>query len=341
MQMQILHNEHKELGTLLRMRLWRLLLDSADATDSEVLISSAATPERLIESAATMLEEDLAHFARVDPASHGDAQLILQTYSSFACTVCYRLAHAILTVDGDSVHRKRAARWLADKGKVISGVDIHPSATIGRRLVLDHAIGTVVGETSEIGDDCYILGGVILGALGISRNPAGKRHPKLGNGVQVGSYARVLGPITVGDNAFIAAHCVVTDNVPINGRVSIVNQVQLHYGGLSEEPNSRVRVSGVGIVSRDLVIMGTGFRHPKVDILDEDFRVLPAIKTRVLCIDSNTVRISILRATVRRDKVPGSLHLRIRDVGDQITVLAPTGLTQMVAEDCDLKAICA
>ena len=76
---------------------------------------------------------------------------------------------------------------------VLSGAEIHPAARIGRRFVLDHGYGTVIGETCEIGHDCYILCGVTLGARGIANNPDGKRHPRLGNNVEVGSGARVLG----------------------------------------------------------------------------------------------------------------------------------------------------
>ena len=92
-----------------------------------------------------------------------------------------------------------------------TGIEIHPGATIGHRLVIDHGMGIVIGETAEIGDDCLLYQGVTLGGTGKDK---GKRHPTLGNNVMVGSGAKVLGPFTVGDNARIAAGAVVLSAVP-------------------------------------------------------------------------------------------------------------------------------
>ena len=82
--------------------------------------------------------------------------------------------------------------------------------------MLDHAVGTVIGETCVIGDDAYILGGVTLGAAGIANNPATARHPRLGDRVQVGAFARILGRVTIGDDVFIGPHCTITQDVPAN-----------------------------------------------------------------------------------------------------------------------------
>ena len=97
-----------------------------------------------------------------------------------------------------------------------TGIEIHPGATIGRRLVIDHGTGIVIGETAEIGDDCLLYQGVTLGGTG---KDVGKRHPTLGNNVMVGSGAKVLGPFRVGDNARIAANAVVLREVPSGATV--------------------------------------------------------------------------------------------------------------------------
>ena len=97
-----------------------------------------------------------------------------------------------------------------------TGIEIHPGANIGRRLVIDHGTGIVIGETAEIGDDCLLYQGVTLGGTG---KDVGKRHPTLGNNVMVGSGAKVLGPFKVGDNARIAANSVVLREVPDNATV--------------------------------------------------------------------------------------------------------------------------
>jgi len=102
------------------------------------------------------------------------------------------------------------ARWLAHWSRFLTGIEIHPGATIGRRVFIDHGMGVVVGETAEIGDDTTLYHGVTLG--GTSWNK-GKRHPTLGNGVVVGAGAKILGPIHIGDNAKIGSNAVVVRNV--------------------------------------------------------------------------------------------------------------------------------
>ena len=124
-----------------------------------------------------------------------------------------------------AIRMHRRARWFYDRGhffiaRLISqravrktGIEIHPGATIGRRLFIDHGTGVVIGETTEIGDDVTIYQGVTLGGTGKDH---GKRHPTIGNNVMIGSGAKVLGPFKVGDNSRIAAGAVVLDTVPDN-----------------------------------------------------------------------------------------------------------------------------
>lgn len=102
---------------------------------------------------------------------------------------------------------------LSQWGRFFTGIEIHPGATIGKGLFIDHGSGVVIGETTIIGDDCLIYQGVTLGGTG---KDTGKRHPTLGNNVMVGSGAKILGPFTVGDNARIAANAVVLEAVPAN-----------------------------------------------------------------------------------------------------------------------------
>jgi serine O-acetyltransferase len=103
------------------------------------------------------------------------------------------------------------ARAVSQWSRRRTGVEIHPAAKIGRRLVIDHGMGIVIGETTEIGDDCLLYQGVTLGGTGKDQ---GKRHPTLGNNVMVGSGAKVLGPFKVGDNSRIAANAVVLKEIP-------------------------------------------------------------------------------------------------------------------------------
>lgn len=105
------------------------------------------------------------------------------------------------------------ARWISQRSRRATGIEIHPGAKIGRRFVIDHGMGVVIGETAEIGDDVLIYQGVTLGGTG---KDVGKRHPTIGNNVLIGSGAKILGPFKVGDNSRIAANAVVLKEVPPN-----------------------------------------------------------------------------------------------------------------------------
>ena len=115
----------------------------------------------LIQPAAQEVAEDLIAYAWRDPASRGRGELILESYASFKAVLYYRLAHRVWNLP-DQPHGQfcAIALTLSNQGKILSGAEIHPAARIGRRFVLDHGFGTVIGETCEIGNDCYILCGV-------------------------------------------------------------------------------------------------------------------------------------------------------------------------------------
>ena len=111
---------------------------------------------------------------------------------------------------------KFLARWVSQRAVRKTGIEIHPGATIGRRLVIDHGVGIVIGETTEIGDDVLIYQGVTLGGTG---KDVGKRHPTIGNNVMISAGAKVLGPFKIGDNSRVAAGAVVLNEVPPNSTV--------------------------------------------------------------------------------------------------------------------------
>ena len=154
-----------------------------------------------------MLMETLSAYQKRDPASRGKLEIFL-LYAGVHATIYYRLAHWL------HLHRCRfLARCISQWARFWTNIEIHPGAAIGRRLVIDHGAGIVIGETTEIGDDVLLYQGVTLGGTG---KDVGKRHPTLGNNVMVGSGARVLGPITINDNARIAAGAVVLQDGPAN-----------------------------------------------------------------------------------------------------------------------------
>ena len=151
------------------------------------------------------LTELLAAYQARDPAARSKLEIFL-LYPGVHAIINHRIAHWLYLH-----HRFFLARCVSQWSRFWTGIEIHPGATIGHRLVIDHGMGIVIGETAEIGDDCLLYQGVTLGGTGKDK---GKRHPTLGNNVMVGSGAKVLGPFTVGDNARIASTGVVLSEVP-------------------------------------------------------------------------------------------------------------------------------
>ena len=153
----------------------------------------------------TRLGETLRAYQARDPAARSRLEIFL-LYPGVHALIFHRVSHWLWR------HRLRfLARLNSQLARHCTGIEIHPGATIGRRLVMDHGMGVVIGETTEIGDDCLIYHGVTLGGTGKDQ---GKRHPTLGNNVLIGAGAKVLGPFSVGDNARIAANAVVLSEVP-------------------------------------------------------------------------------------------------------------------------------
>ena len=151
------------------------------------------------------LKEDIAVVFDRDPAARSTFEVVT-TYPGFHAMLIHRLAHRLW-----GMQWKWLARFTSHIGRWLTGIEIHPGATIGRRVFIDHGMGVVIGETAEIGDDCTLYHGVTLG--GTSWNK-GKRHPTLKNGAVVGAGAKILGPITIGANARIGSNAVVVKDVP-------------------------------------------------------------------------------------------------------------------------------
>lgn len=161
------------------------------------------TVKRFIET----VNNDVDSVRERDPAAKSKME-VLFLYSGVHALVAYRVAHKLYL----SKHYF-PARLISQVARGITGIEIHPGATIGKGLFIDHGMGVVIGETTEIGDDCTLYQGVTLGGTG---KDTGKRHPTLGNNIMVGAGAKVLGPVEIGDNAKIAAGAVVLRDIPEN-----------------------------------------------------------------------------------------------------------------------------
>ncbi|MCV7224809.1 serine O-acetyltransferase EpsC [Mycolicibacterium komossense] len=152
------------------------------------------------------LREDLQNARTHDPAARGDVENAL-VYSGLHAIWSYRLAHRLWAKPA----LRGPARILTQFTRFLTGIEIHPGATIGRRFFIDHGMGVVIGETTEIGDDVMLYHGVTLGGRSLQQ---GKRHPTLGSRVTVGAGAKILGPLNIGDDSAIGANSVVTHDVP-------------------------------------------------------------------------------------------------------------------------------
>lgn len=165
---------------------------------------------------------DIDAIKQRDPAATGDIEVLL-LYSGLHALLAYRVSHK-LYLGG----HKFSARAVSQAARFLTGIEIHPGATIGKGLVIDHGMGVVIGETAEIGDNCTLYQGVTLGGTG---KDIGKRHPTLGNNVLVGAGAKVLGPILIEDNSKVAANAVVLKDIAENSTAVGIPAKVVRQGG--------------------------------------------------------------------------------------------------------------
>ncbi len=154
------------------------------------------------------LSEDIRAILERDPSVRSGVETFFTSPGLTAISI-YRVANRLWRW-----RRRILARMISNYARFITGIEIHPGAKLGRRLVIDHGVGVVIGETAEVGDDVLIFQGVTLGGKSFE---TGKRHPTIGNRVIIGAGAKLIGPISVGDDAKIGANAVITKDVPASG----------------------------------------------------------------------------------------------------------------------------
>ena len=227
------------------------------------------------------IREDIQCVFARDPAARGVWEVIT-CYPGFHALQLHRVSHALWGM---------GLRWLArfwSHGiRFVTGIEIHPGATIGRRVFIDHGMGVVIGETAVIGDDCTLYHGVTLG--GVSWNQ-GKRHPTLGKGVVVGAGAKILGPFEVGDGAKIGSNSVVVKAVPAGATVvGIPARVVEHASARGEAARMAFDAYAVG-----------------ADLDDPLNKVLATLGSRTEDIDGRLAE--ILRRLEELEKTPADSH---------------------------------
>ena len=220
------------------------------------------------------LREDLASVRERDPAARSTFE-VLTCYPGIHALMFHRLAHAAW---GRGWHW--LGRFVSHLSRFLTGIEIHPGASIGRRVFIDHGMGVVIGETAEIGDDCTIYQAVTLGGTSLYRGT--KRHPTLGRGVVVGAGAKVLGGFTVGDGAKIGSNAVVVKPVPA-GATAVGNPARVidpERDAAREQKAEQIGFSAYG-VTRDMDDPVSKALHGLLDHSVETDRRLQAIIARL------------------------------------------------------------
>ena len=193
----------------------------------------------------TRLGETLRAYQARDPAARSRLEIFL-LYPGVHAVIYHRAAHFLYR------HKlKFLARLVSQWSRFWTGIEIHPGAKLGRRLVIDHGMGIVIGETAEVGDDCLIYHGVTLGGTG---KDSGKRHPTIGNNVMISCVAKVLGPFRVGDGSRIASNAVVLSEIPDHATAVGV-------------PAQVVRVKGKKVVDYATEVDQTSVKDPTLEKL--------------------------------------------------------------------------
>lgn len=198
-----------------------------------------------------LAREDIETVYRKDPAARSIAE-VLTSYPGLHALWLHRVAHGLW-----KRNRIALARWLSHVNRFLTGIEIHPGARIGRRFLIDHGSGVVIGETAEIGDDVLMYQGAVLGGTSSERT---KRHPTIGNDVVIGAHAIVLGDITVGDGAQVGSGSVVVRPVPEGATV-------------------------VGVPGRIVRINGRRLRQPSPEPLDHASLPDPVVETLRCMVD--------------------------------------------------------
>jgi len=266
---EILRGIRREVLSALDMQL--VSMPTLGLTSSELA--------HIADSALRFIWEDLLTLANRDKAADGSVRYVKGTYKTFEAVMYYRLANTLYHCQSlPTAVRHQLARNITEIAKTSTTIEIHPGAKIGRRFAIDHGTQTVIGEMCEIGDDCYVLNNVTMGAREIGKLMEGRRHPILGNRVSVGAHVGIFGPVEIGDDVTINPHCVVTENIPSGCKVYIVNQLQIWH---SPEGDG---VEIYGVVPREpgvVAVHGLGLTNASLYVVDEESQPIPQLAVRI------------------------------------------------------------
>lgn len=186
---------------------------------------------------------DLNTFLAKDPSNGGDFIIIIKYNLPYQAVLLYRIANCLYYKD-----HKDLAMSISEFAKLKTGIEIHPAAQIGDNFVIDHGLGTVIGETTVIGQDCYILQSVILGSNSITDHKKHDRHPKIGNNVEIGAFSKILGNIRIGNNVKISPNSIITKDIDDNSRIVVSSYFQI------ERNQSNIKYTGYQVMNNKIII---------------------------------------------------------------------------------------
>jgi len=257
----------------------------------------------------------------------------LPTFDSFESVMYYRISNTLYYCKSINKElRVETALAISEEAKVKTGIFIHPAAKIGERFVIDYGVGTVIGDTCKIGDDCYMLQGVILGSKNIKDNISGKKdHPIIGKNVVIAAFARIVGDVKIGDDAVINPHCIITQDVPEKTEVVITNQLQLCTPPLKE----KIKIYGIvpengGIFS----IYGTNFTNPSLSLVDENQEEIKEIECSIISNDAKFIKCKLsLKDKIDPkgfEKYQNIIKMKIKFKMDLIIITNSMGLNEAI-----------
>ncbi|MBC8756866.1 serine acetyltransferase [Kordia sp. YSTF-M3] len=197
---------------------------------AELVALNVLFTEDILNKTAALIYDDL--YARVKQDPIAITPFLIYTISkSFKVIFYYRIANAVSYFNHEDFETSKICKYysylLSEVAAKDTKIEIHPEAIIGERFVIDHGVNTVIGATSIIGNDCTILNNVLLGAKKITCNPKGKRHPTIGNNVNIAGGVRILGAVSIGDNTQIGPDCMIINNIPSNSTVRKESSCQI------------------------------------------------------------------------------------------------------------------
>ena len=285
-------------------------------------------------------------------------EYVINSYSCVEAVIHYRVANYIYYYNEiDNLTRTRISRKICEEIKNRYQIDIHPEARIGVPFILDHGFGTVIGQTAEIGNNCYFLNCVTLGAAGIGQNPHGKRHPTIkdnvkigidevddgqkstikdhatvGDDVEIGAHVGIYGPVVIGNDVRINPHCMIGIDVPDHHTVTVSTQVQMcHLHTKEKKAIYNVSIYGVIPVKNDhILIFGENLDFSSSYLVDEHYNIFTTCTVSIQEMDRNKIllKLTLVKNFNKSDaeKLKENAKLVLRDDDYDIIIGKSQGL---------------